>query len=30
MIDAGLYKEAQSMSMDLVRIGLRGLRYFQT
>ncbi|ORY72728.1 Phosphatidylinositolglycan class N-domain-containing protein [Leucosporidium creatinivorum] len=30
MIDAELYEEAQNMSMELVKIGLRGLRYFQT
>lgn len=30
MIAAELYEEAQNMSMDLVRIGLRGLRYYQT
>lgn len=30
MIDAEQCEEAQNMSMELVRIGLRGLRYFQT
>lgn len=29
-IDSERYAEAQEMSMNLVKLGLEGLRYFQT